>query len=67
MNDFNEFEEEAKAEERTTFLLIILFILMSYIGVAWFTFIIRHPNAGQGAFFVNFIEVIKFEKVEDYE
>lgn len=45
---------------------LILGLLCVYIIAAGLTFAVRHPNAGQGVYFLHFWEVHTFQTVEEY-
>ena len=44
-----------------------LFILVSYISVAWMTFSIIHPKAGQGTFYTHFTTWITWGQVPELQ
>jgi len=52
---------------RNKIIEIITIVIIFYIAIASLVFAIRHPKAGNGAFFVYFYKVITFQVVDDLQ
>lgn len=46
---------------------VVFFVIALYLCAASMTFALRHPMAGQGAFFVYFKQVITFQHVPELD
>jgi hypothetical protein len=51
----------SKLPRPVRYLAYLLLAFGVYCAIAWITFQLRNPCAGEGAFFASFAEVISFE------
>lgn len=50
---------------KLTIIEVVLTVFILWISLSWGVFTIRHPKAGDGAFFVYFKEVVSFGTVDE--
>ena len=56
-----------KSEPWRVALTMVLMVVMIYALFAWMVFTVRHPMAGDGAFFVYFPEWLTFKDVQELQ
>jgi hypothetical protein len=44
--------------------MLLLLVVVGYVAFAWQVFCVKHPTAGDGAFFVYFVEFVTFGDVD---
>jgi hypothetical protein len=47
--------------------IVAAFVVMLYVVTSWIRFTIVHPSAGDGAFYVYFVEVVTWKDVPKLE
>jgi len=58
-------KEPLKRGKREKLIQAVFLIVAAYLSIASITFAVRHPAAGDGAWFVYFKEVLTFQKVDE--
>jgi len=52
-------------EKLAVWAMVVAIFIFGYVGMSWQRFVIEHPKAGEGAFWVYFVEVVTWQKVDD--